>query len=1006
MISSIQKTSIFVPSQLPEWIRDDPDNYGNFVAFLQAYYQWMEENGNVLDFTKNIPNYQDIDLTTEQFLSYFVNDFLPYFPQETVVDQRRLVKFAKELYKSKGTPESFKFLFKVLYNSDFEYYYTKDLVLKASDGIWYVPKSLKLATSDENFLNINNFRIYGETTKSIATIENSVVSKNKIEVFISNIELLFQSGEYVHVVDGYNQNVYAYGNTIISQYNPKTNYLVGTYVVYKNNFYMAATNSVGITPTDENYWILVDIPAYILRSKIVGQISQININPNARGLLYQPGDPVVVYGGIENELTGIGATAEVSQITTGSIQRIDVVNGGWGYRSDLNTTINITNAPGAIAIYGTSDANTYYTANATLIPQNAIPWNSSIVLGNTSNPVTYTNLFANATYANTKTTFLQAFTFQNFLTYPISSVYVENGGGGIQSIPTIDAESTFQDYITDNIYTLGSLGILAPIQIANSGIGYVVGDNIQFISTVGFGANAVVTQTNSSGGIANVAYRTTGNYPLGGMGYDINNLPSLNVVSSNTQASGAQLFVPGILGKGATFSPVVDRAGSVTTINILDAGEDYISTPNVSLRVQDIVVTNTFIINLPEKEDTIYQGANINTASYIATVNSISLMLPNENPSLSVYNLRVFNYTTTPNPNLPLKILGKNITPIMANTTMPGYDHISSYIDNSGNYYRRSYNQNGIITYGDGNALATSKFLNGLVIGQGQYLNSQGQPSSFSVLQNEYYNNYTYQITVEKEIAKYRDVLLGLLHPAGMNLIGRFALETENNYNTNSQDALFSGLPLTDYIPGYGASVWMSTDFINKSTNIVNFNIDGANLANIITNTSNTIIEITPTTGPNIRCEVNNINYSTNTVILQNNTWLTFANVAYVQANSGSSVINIMTLTGAYDIINNGNYSNTSYPLYDIVYAGDTLQITGNNTIFTVTNVNPVVGTISVTPNLPAISNSLIAIRRTFGPTSCVRIFGPVGTQYIPEITTEDGITSITTEDGNTLILG
>ncbi|WP_339941548.1 hypothetical protein, partial [Undibacterium luofuense] len=62
--------------------------------------------------------------------------------------------------------------------------------------------------------------------------------------------------------------------------------------------------------------------------------------------------------------------------------------------------------------------------------------------------------------------------------------------------------------------------------------------------------------------------------------------------------------------------------------------------------------------------------------------------------------------------------------------------------------------------------------MNGLVIGQGQYLNSQGQPSSFNVLQSQTYNNFTYQITVEKEIAKYRDILLGLLHPTGTNVIG------------------------------------------------------------------------------------------------------------------------------------------------------------------------------------------------------------------------------------------
>ena len=79
-------------------------------------------------------------------------------------------------------------MFRILYNSDFEYFYTRDAVFKASDGIWYVTKSLKLSTTDTNFLDITNLRLFGETTKSLATVENAVVSGNKIEVFISNIE--------------------------------------------------------------------------------------------------------------------------------------------------------------------------------------------------------------------------------------------------------------------------------------------------------------------------------------------------------------------------------------------------------------------------------------------------------------------------------------------------------------------------------------------------------------------------------------------------------------------------------------------------------------------------------------------------------------------------------------------------------------------------------------------------------------------------------------------------
>jgi hypothetical protein len=218
---------------------------------MQAYYEWMEQEGKVTNRAKNLLNYKDIDTTTEEFIDYFTNDFLPYFPQDILVDKYKAIKIAKELYQTKGIPASYQFLFRLLYNTDIEIFYTKDAVLKASAGSWYVAKSLKLNSLDTNLLNINNLRLFGETTKSIATVENSIISGTKTEVFISNIERLFQSGEFVRVVDNYNQDVLFGGQP--------------------------------------------------LRAKIVGQISQVRIDSNNRGLLYEVGDPVVVYNGLTSK---------------------------------------------------------------------------------------------------------------------------------------------------------------------------------------------------------------------------------------------------------------------------------------------------------------------------------------------------------------------------------------------------------------------------------------------------------------------------------------------------------------------------------------------------------------------------------------------------------------------------------------------------------------------------------------------------------------------------------
>jgi hypothetical protein len=909
MILNNQKTSLLIDSQLPEFVRDNPD-YGNFRLFLQAYYEWMEQEGKVTNRTKNLISYKDVDETTDEFLNYFTNEFLPYFPQDTLIDKQQAIKVARQLYQTKGTPASYQFLFKVLFNSDFDLFYTKDAVLKASAGTWYVAKSLKLATYDPNFQNIDNYRLFGETTKSIATVEKAFTLGTKTEVFISNIQRLFQSGETVRVVDNANQTVLFDGQP--------------------------------------------------LRAKIVGQISQIKIDPKNRGLLYVTGDPVVVYGGL-NSSEGIGATAVISETTSGSIRSIGVVTSGYGYSAEPNTHINITNAPGAYAIVGSLDPRGM--SNVAFLPSDTIGLKKDIILGNSN------YYFANTTISNTNTTLAEALSFVSFTTYPISSIVVTNGGGGIRDIPEITAQSGYQ---TD-LFTYASipdLGILSPIQISNGGHGYRVNDKIVFSGGLGRGAYANVKTVAANGYITGVSYvlNPTPDYPLGGMGYTSTDLPTLSVQSANNQAGGASLYVPGILGTGATFLPTVDRAGSITTISITDPGEDYVSAPTISLKVQDITVSNVSISNLPTKGNVIYQGANTNVATYMAMVDSLELLAQNQDPLLSVWNLRVFNYNSNPDKTKTLNIdraAGANV-----------------YLNMTGTKYDNSYTADGYKNYGDGTAKASASFLNGLVISQGEYLTTQGQPSGYDLLQDDVYNNYTYKITVEKEIEKYRDVLLNLLHPSGINVIGRYALKSNTAFNHVAQEGLSGGHTLSYYTNNIESTITITTDFTNKSNNIVKVkNLSGANLYNFI-DVGNSYISIVPLHGSNVFADIISVNTTANTITLSSNVWLTFANVARITGSSSTNTINITSLTGGYDIINNGVYSNVAYPLMDIVYSGDNVLV-ANNTSKTVDYVDYINGIIYLTSNLTSNANSYLSVNRTFTANGAdVKISAPIGQQY------------------------
>jgi hypothetical protein len=1045
MIDNSQKTSNLVLSQLPEYVRDNPE-YANFNLFLKAYYEWMETTGKVTDRSKNLLNYKDVDATTEEFIDYFNNEFLPFFPRESLISQEQAVKVARQLYQSKGTPGSYEFLFRVLYNTDVEIFNTKDSVFKASAGTWYIAKSLKLLSANPYFLQTKNYRIFGEVSKSIATIEAAVLVGNKTEIFISNIQRLFNSGETVRIVDSNNQDVLFGGN--------------------------------------------------VLRAKIVGQISQIKVNPTSRGLTYQPGDPVVVYGGLNaNVANPIGATAIIGEITKGSIQRINVVEGGYGYSMKPNTTIIIedsaisgaranvgsispflppafiivnggsgyrindtivydestfafvssVNAQGTItnikysasvnaqaivgitaqvfssnsqatgAIVKTATAVGKARSNVAFIPMDVIGFKRNIQLSNAN------FFFANIATSTKDTTLANSFTFGSLSTFPISSVIVDNGGGGITKIPEISALST---YVTEDSFdefsvnsSLESLGILGPIQITNGGAGYVVNDKIIFTGGSGNGPYANVASVDASGAITSVdyfidpEYRTYPKWPLGGMGYKNQFLPSLSIVSSNAQATGASLYVPGILGTGAIFSPVVDRAGSVTTITIQNYGEDYEFKPNVSIRIQDIAVSNVAIENLPAKDEIIYQGPTINLASYVARVNSVSLLSPDANTQLSLYNLRVYNYDSQPNPSLPLKIDGRFINLKMANSAFPQFVQTYNYFDSLGNQtvYTRAYDKTGVISFGDGTAKANATFLNGLVIGEGQYLTSQGQPSSYDILQSTKYNNFTYQITLEKEISKYREVLLNLLHPTGTNVIGRYALKSNNEVFHHAQQGFESGQKLSYYLGEHTSDALnIVTSFTNKSNNVIKFNNKlGANLETIIFPNVSTI-EIKNDRGVNIKSLVIGVNDAANSITIASNVWLTFGNVASVTGNSGSNTLNITSLTGQFNYENGGVYSNTSYPLKDIVYSGDSIQMNAN--VYTVKTVNFTQNQIVLTTNLSSNENTLLSVKRNFIANSTpvsnqIKIFGPIGVQYVPEIATENDIT-LTTEDDRTILLG
>jgi hypothetical protein len=855
--------STIFDSKLPAFIKDDPA-YSRFIEFFDAYYQWFDDTYDIYGFGDKL----DIDSGFQEFYAYYAADFLPYFPDiDTIAaDKIKLLKIIKELYKSKGIPDSFKFLFRALYNTNVDVFATSDFLLKPSDGKWIVPKSIKIKSLDPIFLNINNFKIFGESSKSIGVVEKSKINGKFTQIYLSNIERVFSSAETIRILDYNNKEVY---------------FLNGEYITYDK------------TPP---------IGAVALTSKIIGSLSNITINPDRRGKYYKVGDPVVLENGF-SQLTQnpVGATAVISEVTTGQIQKVVMTNSGYGYRTYPNSEITVIKSDGTVdsnAVCIVSLVDESNPANVAYISNDCIEENLFISLG--------ANNYNFSISANANTQLKNCFSYLAYTTYPITAVTVRNGGGGYEEPPVLEFHSSFNAN-TLNAYRqdLDDLGILAPIDIINGGKDYdAANDTINISGGDGSFAYARINSVNAAGTITSVEYyyNTNSPYSIGGMGYKNNNLPIVTVNSST--GSNAILTIPAILGTGAEYTLETDRIGAITKITLTENGEDYISTPNVSLRIEDIIIAGTTVESIDPATCFVYQGI-FDTPSFYGKIDSITSVYFNPETSEQLFSIRIFDYKGIISPLTSCNVYSTVSESIVSTITLQ-----SNY--NTGLY------KNGIRIFGDGSAKATAKFLDGLIFDEGRYLNTDGQPSAHSVLQSDIYNFSTYILSTEKDYDSYRTVIKNLLHPIGTQIITRNLLKSESTFTVSSNSTVQVGIS----VDNISSLVKQNVNSVFSDTIIIHVP-EAIDLDSLFS--ANSIIAIRGYNNFNIYSTIKHINNIDGELTLKDYVQYKFPNV-YNGYTSSNSVI-----------ITTNNYNDNKYAMNTFIGIGDDISI-GNN-IITIDNI-------------------------------------------------------------------
>ena len=197
-----ERISVKVEGQLPDFVKQD---HPTFVAFLEAYYEYMEQLGKPYEIIGNLRNYFNIDKTVDSFLQYFKKQFGEDVPEAVFANANKpqTLKHLRDFYRSKGSEKSFQFLFRLLYKEEIEFYYPSTDMLRVSDGRYTKDKILRCVDTRESsaIFDLSDKTIPGGTSDATGVVElilKEIIGTFEVStIYLSKVVGTFQRSETI-----------------------------------------------------------------------------------------------------------------------------------------------------------------------------------------------------------------------------------------------------------------------------------------------------------------------------------------------------------------------------------------------------------------------------------------------------------------------------------------------------------------------------------------------------------------------------------------------------------------------------------------------------------------------------------------------------------------------------------------------------------------------------------------------------------------------------------------
>lgn len=819
---SFANTSILINRQVPEFVRDE---YPLFITFLEAYYEFLEQkqSGQKNDLTqqaKNLRYLSDVDASIDEFENSFFNSYASLLPRDVQVDKEFLIKNVLPLYLSKGNEAAFKLLFRMLFNDEIQVILPKDNILRASDGKWTIDNILRIQTDVRSVYtgdgSTKEFSLAQQVSaEDITVYVNNVVKTNNIDFFIrkESKKIIFNTAPALDAVI----KVF-YEDFIITALENRqiTGSISGATALVERaskriitdlfNFGFPFELVINAKTLLSSFISGETITSNVLDSE--GNLIQIeadgfstlsSITIIESGASYNIGDIVPVNGGGYRTQ----GSAIIDRVSDGAASNIQVVYGGSGFQVGGNVqSTTTTTIQGFIDTVDTSGVNaaSFYTVTDDIISNYASVLISAGDYG-----------FPRPGSENVNTRICDALSplIISSIGPATNAILVLSSSSTSNSIP-LNAQSAV--FLANNtFFEIKPFGSIGRIDITSGGTGYKIGDEVIFGTnppgTIGFGAAATVSNVSGTGAVTKI-----------------------------------QIEPPRIGGTANVINNTVEIVGTSTNF-----GTEVIVGDKIVIRGQERFINAV----------TSSTQANVNVA-FTFTDGTI---YANDCPvgSFSAGQVGGINYTQGQFPTINVSNSSGGSGAIVAITSLMGDGEImnaiaefvagqilSIRITSGGTGYQ--YNPLVDLTdLGDGTAIAEAAISNSYVTLSGRWSTSDSIISSSErKLQGaNYYVDYSYVTSSLTEFGKYKEILKGLLHPAGFvnyALLNRDADTVTNTQVTsvttgNTISGTVNVATGTIYITGTNTKFNLVSSILTVGSNVA-VNGEIRTISSIISNTN------------------------------------------------------------------------------------------------------------------------------------------------------------------------